>query len=712
MNFRIADTFTKALSKLSAQEQSVAKITIFELQQDSSTPGLKFHRIDKSKDPNFWSIRVNRDVRIVVHKTAGSLLICYVDHHDDAYKWAERRRIEAHPKTGAAQIVEVRERVQDVVTPRYDQPDVEYLRVADVSTPFVPREPEPSVPTAPIFATLTEEQLLSVGVPEDWAEDIQSASEDEFLAWAEHLPEEAAEALFEFAATGVLAVPEPSIDIADPFDHPDARRRFRIMEGADELALAMDYPWDQWAVFLHPSQREVVDQDFGGPARVTGSAGTGKTVVALHRTARILDRNPEAKVLLTTFSSPLANALEHRLEVLTGDDPATSTRSTVLPFQGVAKELFTLITGYNPRAATPAQVQAAIEAAANEQEFSEFPIRFLMSEWQNVVDAWQIVDVEAYAEVPRLGRKNRLGKKQRERLWPVFARARELLDAKSRHTWPRIFLTVTEHFQGREDKPFSHVVVDEAQDLGVPELRMFAAISPPKPDALFFASDLGQRIFQEPFSWLALGIDVRGRSRILKVNYRTSHQIRRAVDQLLPKSLRDVDGEELDRAGTVSLFNGPNPVVRLAEGQAGEIEQVAEWLRGLLDDGLQREEIGIFVRSDNELARARGVANAVGGGILELSERFEDRSGRVSIGTMHLAKGLEFKAVVVMACDDEVLPLQFRIEAVANEAELDEVYHTERHLFYVACTRAREHLLITGVALGSEYIQDLERNAS
>ncbi len=162
-------------------------------------------------------------------------------------------------------------------------------------------------------------------------------------------------------------------------------------------------------------------------------------------------------------------------------------------------------------------------------------------------------------------------------------------------------------------------------------------------------------------------------------------------------------------AATVSLFNGPNPVVRLAEDQAGEIEQVAEWLHGLLDDGMPREEIGIFVRSDDELTRARSVANAIGGGILELSERVEDRSGRISIGTMHLAKGLEFKAVVVMACDDEILPLQSRIEAVADEAELDEVYDTERHLFYVACTRAREHLLITRVSPGSEYIQDMER---
>ncbi len=201
---------------------------------------------------------------------------------------------------------------------------------------------------------------------------------------------------------------------------------------------------------------------------------------------------------------------------------------------------------------------------------------------------------------------------------------------------------------------------------------------------------------------------IRGRSQTLKVNYRTSHQIRMAADKLLPAVVRDVDGNEEDRRGTVSVFNGPEPGIRIFDDAKAETEALGLWIREAVDDGIEPEEVGIFVRSNNELARARAVVKAAGGTVLELSERVEDRGDRISIGTMHLAKGLEFKAVVVMACDDDVLPLQERIETVAEETDLDEVYETERHLFYVACTRARERLLVSGVEPASEFFEDMQ----
>ncbi|MFD0986245.1 3'-5' exonuclease [Methyloligella solikamskensis] len=695
MQFRIADSFTKALAKLTAQEQSAVKITVFDLQQDPSAPGLQFHRIDKSKDPNFWSIRANRDIRVIVHKTAASFLVCYVDHHDEAYSWAERRRIETHPKTGAAQIVEVRERVEEIAIPTY-----------------VPAEPEtrptpvrPSV--QPLFADLSNDDLLDVGVPQDWIADIRQASEDGFLDLTEHIPAEAAEALLEYAATGILLKPQEIAPDVSPFDHPDAQRRFRVLENVEELERALDYPWDQWAIFLHPSQKQVVEKDFNGPARVSGSAGTGKTVVALHRTAAILKKDDQAKVLLTTFSEPLANSLEHKLKLLIGEDQSVIHSVTVLSFDGVARDLYTLAFGHTPSAATNEQIKGAIESAAKELQVADFTTRFLVSEWTNVVDAWQISDLNAYKDVPRLGRRNRMGSKQRERVWPVFVRAREILESQGVSSWPAIFAKVTAYYAERDHKPFTHIVVDEAQDLDVPELRMLSVIVDQRPDALFFAGDLGQRIFREPFSWKALGIDVRGRSHTLKVNYRTSHQIREAADRLLPTLVRDVDGNEEDRRGTVSVFNGPDPVIRVFANQEDEISGLTDWLKEVIKSDIDPEEIGIFVRSVGQLSRARAVVKSADQTPLELSERVEERNGRVSIGTMHLAKGLEFRAVAVIACDDDILPLQERIETVADEGELDEVFETERHLFYVACTRARDHLLVTGVEPASEFFADL-----
>ncbi len=505
VEFRIADSFTAALARLASPEQKAAKTTAFDLQMDPSAPGLKFHRIDRSRDPHFWSVRASGDLRIIVHKTEASFLLAYVGHHDEAYGWAERRRIEAHPRTGAIQIVEVRERVEEIASP---------------AEPVVPAP----APQARLFRSLPADELLAIGVPPDWVEDVRAATEDGFLALADHLPAEAAEALLEYIGTGRFRPPAP-VETPDPFTHPDALRRFRVVENQAELAQALDAPWDRWAVFLHPAQQGIVDRVYNGPARTSGSAGTGKTVVALHRAARLAHQAPDGRVLLTTFSQPLANALARKLAVLLGPDSPVLRRITVAPYRSVADELYQLAFGRRAMVASDEQVSDAVAKAAELVGAKGFTPRFLLSEWRHVMDAWQIADIAAYAQVPRLGRKNRMSAGQRERLWPVFAAARASLAKRGLATWPEIYARAAAHYAGRQAKPFTHIVVDEAQDLGVAELRFLAAIAPVAPDALFFAGDLGQRIFQQPFSWKELGVDVRGRSSTLTVNYRTSHQI-------------------------------------------------------------------------------------------------------------------------------------------------------------------------------------------
>jgi len=252
MNFLIADTFSKSLSKLPAQEQAATKVTVFDLQQNPAAPGLKFHRIERSKDADFWSVRVNRDVRVIVHKTAASFLVAYVDRHDAAYAWAERRRIEVHPRTGAAQIVEVRERVEEVE-----------------GAPVPRAVPKEALEAHPLFWALDDDALLDAGVPPDWLTDVKAADEDRFLTLYDHLPAEAAEALSAYVDTGTLRAPEPAPEEgADPFAHPDAKRRFRMLDGAEELARALEAPWERWTVFLHPAQESIAARRFNGPARV------------------------------------------------------------------------------------------------------------------------------------------------------------------------------------------------------------------------------------------------------------------------------------------------------------------------------------------------------------------------------------------------------------------------------------------------------------
>ena len=684
MNFHLADTFTSSFSRLSGQDQKAVKASVFDLQMDPSGNGLQLHRIDKSKDPNFWSARVNRDVRLVVHKTADSMLVAYVDHHDDAYAWAERRRIEAHPTTGAVQIVEVRERVEEIARP------------TSFDFVFPEAKPAPSTTASAIFAALDDDALLSVGVPSDWIADVRAATEDGFFALAEHLPAEASEALLEYAATGTLPTPTPAPIAVDPFAHPDALRRIRPIADQDELEQALAFPWEKWGVFLHPSQRELVDRTFNGPARVAGSAGTGKTIVAIHRAVRLARENPSARILLASFSQPLADAMAKKLLVLAPETGGIVPRITTASFHGIAEQMYQLEHGARPRIASEAVLRDRLRAAAAAAGLKGFSDRFLLSEWINVIDAWGITSLDAYSSVQRMGRKSRLGPNQRERLWPVFDAVRRALAGERFTTWAEVFGALAESLRGKSNKPFDHVILDEAQDLAPAELRFFAALASDRPDALFLSGDMGQRIFQHPYSWAGLGVDVRGRSHTLKVCYRTSQQIRRAADRLLPTVLRDVDGTEDERRGIVSVFEGPEPDVRLLKTMDEEQATVRAILKDWLESDIEPHEIGVFVRTAALVERARAAIDGLGG------------HDQMTTSPMSLAKGLEFRAVIVMACDEGILPLDERVGDAADEAELDDVYETERRLLYVACTRAREHLMVTGVAPGSEYLIDLK----
>ncbi len=689
MEFRIADTFTNSLAKLRGDEQTAAKTTAFDLQMDPSNPGMQFHKLDKAKDKNFWSVRVSGDIRLIVHKTEASLLLCYVGHHDSAYQWAERRKIERHPTTGAAQIVEIRETVREIEIPQY-----------------VHRE-EPARPAPPkplLFAEMKDADLLGYGVPSEWLNDIRVADEDKLLELVDHLPSEAAEALLELATGGTPKLPVRAAADADPFAHPDAQRRFRVMADADELQRALDYPWEKWTVFLHPAQRETVTRSYAGPARVAGSAGTGKTVVALHRAAHLAAENPDAKVLLTTFSITLARNLRQKLTRLIGDKPKNEI--AVRAINEVGLELYESAFG-KPHVPTPSMLRALLKTASESVEPHHFSPGFLESEWNDVVDAWQLGTWDAYRDVARLGRKTRLGEKQRVLLWSIFDRVMADLKERGLVTIPTVFAAATKRVESGGISPADFVVIDEAQDISVPQLRFLAAIAGHKENGLFFAGDLGQRIFQTPFSWISLGVDIRGRSQTLRINYRTSHQIRRQADRLLQPELADVDGNLESRRGTVSAFNGPEPSIQVAESATQETKLIASWLNERIKDGVKPDEIGVFVRSDAELPRARAAVAEAGLKTVELDASTDTAPGAVSLCPMHLAKGLEFRAVVVAACDDEILPLQARIEAVSDDSDLEEVYNTERHLLYVACTRARDNLLITGVDPVSEFLDDL-----
>ncbi|MCZ2150133.1 MAG: UvrD-helicase domain-containing protein [Bryobacterales bacterium] len=242
-------------------------------------------------------------------------------------------------------------------------------------------------------------------------------------------------------------------------------------------------------------------------------------------------------------------------------------------------------------------------SASAAAEGHKFTPQFLVTEWEQVVDAWQLGTWEEYRDVVRLGRKTRLKEGQRALRWGIFERVRGELRAREWVTKAEMFRRAASRMAQGAHAVFEYAVVDEAQDVSVPQLRFLAVLGAGRANALFFAGDAGQRIFQQPFSWKSLGVDVRGRSHTPRINYRTSHQIRTKADRLLGAEVPDVDGNADERKGTVSTFNGPPPEIVVAKSREEEIQVVGRWLSARSGEGIVPHEIGVFVRSAAQLER-------------------------------------------------------------------------------------------------------------
>lgn len=683
MNFILAKTFTDSLAKLDKPAQSMVKAAVFDFEQNPDLPGFHFHRVHRARDDNMWTARVNDDLRMVIHHKGDRMVFCWVDRHDASYAWAETRKIVENEATGSAQIVEIKEVVQEV-------------------TRTVIRE---VVRKPPLFKSHEPSYLLALGVPPEWLEAVRHVDEDGLDVLKDHLPAEAFERLYILALGEVVPVPVRPAAASDPFLHPDALQRFAVMSDQEEIRRALEQPWEQWMVFLHPTQRAVVARRFNGPARVTGSAGTGKSVVAIHRAARLAREAPKGAVLLTTFSRTLAARLSEQLAL-------------ILPAQGndgpvVVEHLHRVAHSLRERAGAkpfhsvePKDLPDLLKTALlRAQPRLSLTLPFLRAEWDAVVDAWGIDTWEAYRAASRTGRGVPLGTKQRQEVWKVFECLRAILQERRLMTWNQLCYDAARRV--KEQSPFRHVVADEVQDFGPAEFALLRALVGPAEDDLFLCGDAGQRIYRARFQPLALGIDVRGRATRLKVNYRTTEQIRRFADALVPSVIDEGEGLDGVRA-TVSVLRGPAPEARGFADASAEVSAVAHWLQALRDEGFAPRDIAVFGRSDGVLkdlaTKALGAAKVP---LRKLSDKEAVPTDAAAVGTMHRAKGMEFRAVAVMGCSEAVLPSPAALKDLTDLEDLAAAHEQERQLLYVAATRARERLLITWNGPRSPLLQDL-----
>ncbi|MFT5682309.1 MAG: DNA replication ATP-dependent helicase Dna2 [Myxococcota bacterium] len=679
MRFLISSTFAKSLQSLSNDEQSQARQAAFDFQLNPRNPGFKFHRVDRAKDKRFWTFRITRDLRAVVHLTDDTFTLCYADHHDAAYRWAERRRLEIHPTTGAVQIIETHEHIEEVVR----------KIVQEVVT------------DPPAFARYEVGYLLSLGVPVDWVDCIRSITADQFVELSAQLPEEAAERLMRLMVGEAVA---PPVRAADPFYNPDTNRRFLPVSDAQSLKAALDAPWDRWIIFLHPTQRRIVETDFAGPSKVFGGAGTGKTVVGLHRAAWLARKKPSARILLTTYTKTLTARIGHQLDLLMGAGDPARKRIEVNHVHSVATRLYKR-GGRRLKLVDGTELRQLIDRARRDHGVESCSTDYLTAEWSAIIDPMRIRSWQEYRSTPRQGRGRALGGRQKKRIWSAFESVQQHIATAGQQTWDGLFYTVIEQLNADSSLRYDHVIIDEAQDFGLCGLRLLRALANPGPGDLMLCADAGQRIYKGRFSLIGAGIDVRGRSKRLRVNYRTTEQIRSFSDHIVPTKITTDDGEE-DRRSS-SLHSGPAPERIGCDTKAEEIVALTGWLKARLDEGMAPGEIAIFARSRLMLTRrARPALEAAGLSWEMLSKDPPLTPTTVTLATMHQCKGLEFKAVAVVGCDADALPSKRALASAADGGDKDAIRAQERSLLYVACTRARDRLLVTWTGTPSPFLHE------
>jgi mRNA-degrading endonuclease RelE of RelBE toxin-antitoxin system len=668
------------LDRLDKQDQSIVKVAVFDLQQNPITPGFN---LEKLKGRNLWSGRVNQDLRLIMHRDGDLLIVLYVGHHDAAYGWADNHEFRSNQKINSMQLV-----------------SLEHITERVVHQEVVHRGPM-------CFQQHTDDYLLALGLPQEWLLPVKQATKEDLGSLIGTIPDEVVERLIDLAEGNLVPVPRPHD--GDPLDHPDSLRHFITVEAKNDLARALEYPWAKWTVFLHPEQRDLVESSFAGPAKVSGSAGTGKTVVALHRAFRLATQNPSSNVLLTTYSRTLAARIEQMATVLAGGLDEIPKNLTITNIHRLAVQIW---SAHNPgrsfKAADNTEVSAELEAAIGLRILGPLDLGFIVAEWNHIIDYWGITDWESYRDFSRTGRGTLLGRRQREELWSVFGPVLgKISESSSAMTWSQVTFAATPFATKDQSERFQHIVVDESQDFGPAELSLIRALAEPGPDDLFLCGDAGQRIYRRPFSWNGLGIPIQGRSKHLSSNYRNTEQIQRFARSILGRPAIGGDEEEESRDG-VSLLTGALPMVKLCKDESDEVLHLAAWLQDMMRLGYAQSEIAVFTRRTRTLATICDPALRMVEGLnrRDLQDSRPSSEDGVSFGTMHRAKGLEFKAVAVVGCSDNQVPDQDMLASACDEADTHEILEQEINLLHVALTRPRERLLVTCTGKPSRFFPE------
>ena len=689
----ISNDFLNAFAALPRSIQG--KVTEFmnKFRNNPLAPGINYEKLEGGKDKKIWSVRIDEAYRgiTVREPETGVFILLWVDHHDEAYAWAKNKKCDVNPQTGTLQVY-----------------DASYTQTE-----------ESAVQDNLLFASVKNKELKQLGVPDDQIALVRTIQdEDDFvskqscfsndvfeaLSWVvEGIPVSEVIELVQDETASKTSVP----NMAEALEKASSMRSFVVVEGEDDLKRIMSEPLEKWRVFLHPTQRKIANQDYSGPARVLGGAGTGKTVVAMHRAKHLASKLADnERILFTTYTANLAADIKDNLRKICSVDEFRKIDvinldawvAQYLRERGFASE----ITYGKPI------TDMWEEAVAISDVQSEYPVSFYQEEYNRVVAAQEAFSLDKYVKASRIGRGTRLDRKSRIQVWKVFdaymdlMKEKQICDAYAAMYECKMLMDKTS-----SEVKYKHIIVDEGQDLSANALKLIRSIAGEEHENdIFIVGDAHQRIYKNKTALSKCGINIRGRSSVLKINYRTTEEIRKAAFALL----NGISFDDLDDAQDLgdrcqSLTHGTAPEVLSFVNANEEFEALCSKINELIESGVSAKDICVVTRTKKLVKDYIDQFSAKKMRCYEISRnKSDDRSlDWLRIATMHRVKGLEFKYVFVVATNSKIIPLASAIDHTDPVSER-ETMTAEKCLLYVALTRAQKGAYITSYGKKSEFL--------
>lgn len=718
----LSSDFLRAFAQIPRKKQKTVREALEKFKRDPTSAAQNYEKIHDVSDEKIRTVRCGIDHRaVVIHPPQGDVhLFVWVDHHDEAMAWAKRKRFEVNKHTGTLQVYEVRE-AGDVASDGQTNPPVAAAIEAVESE---------QIPAGRLLSGHDNTTLLLFGVPEPLIPAVRALREDEDLdALAPYLPQEASDALYllasGFSADATIdeldrkqptpvAIERPEFDPDDfsaALQRPETQRQFKVVTDDHELADILNKPLAQWRVFLHPTQRKIAEMNSRGPARVLGGAGTGKTVVAMHRAKHLAQRCPaDKKVLFTTFTRNLAADIQSQLTTLCQDE---LDKIEVTNLHAWASGILQT-RGVKVRTPRESDWELAWEDAIGLDADERFPRTFYKDEWTEVVQPQGILDEASYLRARRAGRGTRLSRNDRKQVWRVLDGVRRYLQKHGLMDHADVIREARLLIEAKKvPLRYASVVADEVQDFSEADLRLLRAMVPEGPNDLFLVGDAHQRIYGHKASLSRCGINVRGqRSKRLRLNYRTTQKIRNwSVAVLRGMTVDDLDEDKDDALkGYHSLRLGTAPEALHHDTEKQEAQFILAQLKRWLEEQDRLPNDICLVARTNPLLDARYAPLLQNAGYtVQRIETDEASLGDgIRLATMHRVKGLEFPCVLIAGVQEGSVPLELR--RYSDEVARQNHYDSEKRLLFVAATRARDELVVTGYGTPSPILSS-KRNA-